>query len=102
MWGRNIARNLNALGLLAGVADRSAAAADEFAAQFATKSMTVAETIADADIDAVAIVTAARPMPKLPSLHLMRARLSLLKSRWRSILMKLRPWLLRHAAMIAF
>ena len=27
MWGRNIARNLNALGLLAGVADRSAAAA---------------------------------------------------------------------------
>ena len=59
MWGRNIARNLNALGLLAGVADRSAAAADEFAAQFATKSMTVAETIADADIDAVAIVTAA-------------------------------------------
>lgn len=59
MWGRNIARNLHELGLLAGVADDNAEASGRFAEQFKTPVMTVSEIFSNPDIEGVAIVTAA-------------------------------------------
>ena len=59
MWGRNIARNLHQLGVLAGVCDLSSAAAAEFAAQFETSALSFDEVLARDDIHGVCIVTAA-------------------------------------------
>ena len=59
MWGRNIARNLSHLGLLAGVADASPEAASDFADMFSAPVMTPTDIYADPAIDGVVIVTAA-------------------------------------------
>lgn len=59
MWGRNIARNLSALGALAGVSDLDAAAAAEFADQFNVPVVTFEDALADQKIDGLAIVTSA-------------------------------------------
>ena len=59
MWGRNIARNLSALGLLCGVGDRKPEAARDFASQFSCDALTPDEIINADHIDGVAIVTAA-------------------------------------------
>ncbi|HCD50260.1 MAG TPA: gfo/Idh/MocA family oxidoreductase [Alphaproteobacteria bacterium] len=59
MWGRNIARNLNTLGILAGVADINAENARRFAAEFDTEVITVDEALEKPGHDAIALVTAA-------------------------------------------
>jgi len=59
MWGRNLARNLAQLGVLAAVADRSAQQADDFAAQFDSIAVSVDALIADKTIDGVVVATAA-------------------------------------------
>lgn len=59
MWGRNIARNLHQLGVLAGVSDLSSQAAGEFAAAFETEALGFDEILDRPDINGVCIVTAA-------------------------------------------
>ena len=59
MWGRNIARNLHHLGVLAAVSDLSAEAASRFADEFDTTALSLEEILARADINGVCIVTAA-------------------------------------------
>ena len=59
MWGRNIARNLKQLGVLAGVCDSNPKAAADFAAQFDVEPLTMETLLARPDIEGVCIVTAA-------------------------------------------
>ena len=59
MWGRNLARNLAALGALAAVADQHADRADAFAAEFGTDSRSVEDLLTGDGIDGVVIASAA-------------------------------------------
>ena len=59
MWGRNLARNLAQLDVLAAVADRNDESAAEFAAQFNSQKRDFDTILADASIDGVAIATSA-------------------------------------------
>ena len=59
LWGRNLARNLAQLGVLAGVADAVPAQADGFAAEFETEAMAVPALLGQAELDGVVIATAA-------------------------------------------
>ena len=59
MWGRNLARNLAALGVLTGVADRHLTRAEKFADEFGTAHSDVDELLAGRDLDGVVIATAA-------------------------------------------
>ena len=59
MWGRNLARNLAQLDVLAGVADLVPAHAERLAAEFQTSAMDVTALIEDAGLDGVVIATAA-------------------------------------------
>jgi len=59
MWGRNLARNLAQLGVLAAVADRHAENAAEFGSAFAAKPVDVDTLIHDEAIDGIVIATAA-------------------------------------------
>ncbi len=59
MWGRNLARNLAQLDVLAAVADRNDESAAEFAAQFNSQKRDFDSILADASIDGVAIATSA-------------------------------------------
>lgn len=59
MWGRNIARNLHAIGCLAGVADANPEHAARFAAEFDCPVLTVEAALTSPKIDAVALITAA-------------------------------------------
>jgi len=59
MWGRNLARNLAQLDVLAAVADRNAENAAEFAAQFHTNSRDFDAILADQSISGIVIATAA-------------------------------------------
>ena len=59
MWGRNIARNLHQLGVLAGVCDQSDDAANDFAQTFETKALSFPEILNSPEINGVCIVTAA-------------------------------------------
>ena len=68
MWGRNLARNLAQLGVLAGVADAVPAQADSFAAEFETEAMAVPTLLEQAELDGIVIATAApTPAPALNS-----------------------------------
>ena len=58
MWGRNLARNLAALGVLAGVADRYPDRAGDFAGEFGTSHVPVDELLAGHDLDGVVIASA--------------------------------------------
>ena len=59
MWGRNLARNLAQLEVLASVADRHTKNAAEFGSAFAAKSIDVDTLIDDESIDGIVIATAA-------------------------------------------
>lgn len=59
MWGRNIARNLQALGCLGAVADNIEANASAFAQEFGCASISVEDALCSDSTNAVAIVTAA-------------------------------------------
>ena len=59
MWGRNLARNLAQLDVLAAVADRTDENAAAFAAQFNNRKRDWDAILADASIDGVVIATAA-------------------------------------------
>jgi len=59
MWGRNLARNLAALGSLAAVADLDMDRADGFAAEFETSSRSVDDLLTGDGIDGVVIASAA-------------------------------------------
>ncbi len=59
MWGRNIARNLHQLGVLAGVSDLSQDAANAFAEAFETKALNFNDILQNPDINGVCMVTAA-------------------------------------------
>ena len=59
MWGRNLARNLAQLEVLASVADRHAENAAEFGSAFAAKQVDVDTLIHDQSIDGIVIATAA-------------------------------------------
>ncbi|GIS12239.1 MAG: hypothetical protein CM15mP115_13900 [Alphaproteobacteria bacterium] len=69
MWGRNLARNLAALGVLAGVADRYPDRAGDFAGEFGTSHVPVDELLAGHDLDGVVIAARHRHMPNLPAGH---------------------------------
>ena len=59
MWGRNLARNLAQLEVLAAVADRHAENAAEFGSAFAAKTVDVDTLIHDQSIDGIVIATSA-------------------------------------------
>ena len=59
MWGRNLARNLAQLDVLAAVADRNAGHAEEFGTTFIAKPLDVDALIDDKTIDGIVIATAA-------------------------------------------
>ena len=59
MWGRNLARNLAQLEVLAAVADRHTENAAEFGSAFAAKPVDVDTLIHDQSIDGIVIATAA-------------------------------------------
>ena len=59
MWGRNLARNLAQLEVLASVADRQAENAAEFGSAFSAKPVDVDTLIHDQSIDGIVIATAA-------------------------------------------
>ena len=59
MWGRNLARNLAQLDVLAAVADRHDEKAAEFAAQFHSQKCDFDAILADQKIDGVVIATSA-------------------------------------------
>ena len=59
MWGRNLARNLAQLDVLAAVADRNDENAAEFAAQFNSHKRDFDTILADTSIDGIAIATSA-------------------------------------------
>ena len=59
MWGRNLARNLASLGVLAAVADQNGDRAAGFADEFDTAAMQVPSLLTEADLDGVVIATAA-------------------------------------------
>ena len=59
MWGRNLARNLQQLDVLAAVADRHDENAAEFAAQFNSQKHDFDAILADPSIDGVVIATSA-------------------------------------------
>ena len=65
MWGRNLARNLSQLGVLAAVADQKDENAATFAAQFSSHKMDWKSLLADASIDGVVIATSARSHDQL-------------------------------------
>ena len=65
MWGRNLARNLAQLDVLAAVADRHHENAAEFAAQFNTQKRDFDAILADPSIDGVVIATSAPSHDKL-------------------------------------
>ena len=60
MWGRNLARNLAQLGVLACVADRDDAKAAEFASQFGATALGVDALLTTQEIDGIVIATAAQ------------------------------------------
>ena len=66
MWGRNLARNLAALGVLAGVADQQHDRAERFAGEFGTTSAPVDTLVADHNLDGVSPARRRR-MPGLPA-----------------------------------
>ena len=57
MWGRNLARNLAALGCLAAVADRHTDRADAFAAEFGTDSRSVDDLLTGDGLDGVVVAS---------------------------------------------
>ena len=59
MWGRNLARNLAQLDVLAAVADRHDENAAEFAAQFQSQKCDFDAILAEQNIDGVVIATSA-------------------------------------------
>ena len=59
VWGRNLARNLAQLGVLAAVSDRHDEKAAEFAAQFQSKKCDFDAVLADSTIDGIVIATSA-------------------------------------------
>ena len=59
MWGRNLARNLSQLGVLADVADRAQTSAEEFAAQFDVTAKPIDALLRDADIIGIVLATSA-------------------------------------------
>jgi UDP-2-acetamido-3-amino-2,3-dideoxy-glucuronate N-acetyltransferase len=59
MWGRNLARNLAQLGVLAGVADRAQTSAEEFATQFDVTAKSIDALLGDADIIGIVLATSA-------------------------------------------
>lgn len=59
MWGRNLARNLAQLDVLAAVSDRCNENASEFAAQFNSQKQDFNAILADPSIDGVVIATSA-------------------------------------------
>ena len=59
MWGRNLARNLAQLGVLACVADRNTEQANKFASEFGATTTSVEALIAQPELDGVVIATAA-------------------------------------------
>ena len=59
-WGRNLARNLAQLGVLAYVADRDDAKAAEFASQFGANALGVDALLTTQEIDGIVIATAAQ------------------------------------------
>ncbi len=74
-WGRNIARNLSALGALYGVADQNPAAASAFADEFNSRVIPLNDGFLDAAIDGVAITASAAAHADLAErfLHLGKA-----------------------------
>ncbi len=56
-WGRNLTRNLHALGALAAVCDQSAEHAAIFATEFATTAHSWQEILADKNIDGIMLAT---------------------------------------------
>ena len=56
MWGRNLARNLAQLDVLAAVADRHDENATEFAAQFHSQKCDFDAILADQNIDGVCLL----------------------------------------------
>ena len=65
MWGRNLARNLAQLNVLAAVADRHDENATEFAAQFNSKMCDFDTILTNPNIDGVVIATSAKSHDKL-------------------------------------
>ena len=65
MWGRNLARNLAQLDVLAAVADKYDDNAAEFAAQFSSQKRNYHDILADPTIDGVVIATSALSHDKL-------------------------------------
>ena len=59
MWGRNLARNLASLGVLAAVADRNEERATAFATEVNTDATTVDDLITTVSLDGIVIATAA-------------------------------------------
>jgi len=59
MWGRNLARNLSQLDVLAAVADRTFENAADFASQFHSVERDFSDMLADPSIDGVVIATSA-------------------------------------------
>jgi len=59
MWGRNLARNLAQLDVLAAVADQNTDSSIDFASAFAVKPLAVDALINDETIDGIVIATAA-------------------------------------------
>ena len=59
MWGRNLARNLAQLEVLAGVADRAKTSAEEFAAQFDVTAKSIDALLGDANIIGIVLATSA-------------------------------------------
>ena len=59
MWGRNLARNLASLGVLAGVADQHPAHAENFAEEFGTSHAPVGDLLTGHNLDGVVIASVA-------------------------------------------
>ncbi|MDA9639451.1 Gfo/Idh/MocA family oxidoreductase [SAR116 cluster bacterium] len=59
MWGRNLARNLSQLGVLASVADVDADRANAFATEFESAAQSVETLLADSTLAGVVLATAA-------------------------------------------
>ena len=59
MWGRNLARNLASLGVLASVADQHLARAEDFAGEFGASHAPVDELLSSHDLDGVVIASVA-------------------------------------------
>lgn len=59
-WGRNLARNLSEMGLLAALGDNNMSAAADMAKTLGTKALDVEDIFADPSIDGVTIATPAK------------------------------------------